>query len=293
MSGNAVAQRAVVGQVLGVLDDLAPFRLAEEWDNVGLLVGDPEAPVSRILVALDAAPPVLDEAGRRGCDLVVTHHPLIFRPLSHVRTDDPGAAPVVQALRAGIAVIACHTNLDKVRDGGVSSALAAALGLGSWEVLDRCGDGGDGFGLIGGLPAPVAGEAFIRRVGQELGCRVVRVAGAVPDRVVRVAACGGSGSSLAALARERGADVYVCGEVKHDVGRWAEAAGFCIVDAGHWATEQVVVRPLAGRLAERLAAAGFAVEVVASEVLTDPFTVIGASGREGVPFVKQPCEEPG
>ncbi len=282
---SAPSQRPRVGQVLDALDELAPFRLAEEWDNVGLLVGDPAALVTGILVALDVTPSVLVEAKRQGCNLIVAHHPLLFHPLAQIRADDPTAALVMQAIVADVAVIACHTNLDKV-DAGVNGALASALGLQRWDALERTADGGEGFGLIGDLAVPVEGAAFIHRIGQALGCRVVRVAGPVPEQVARVAACGGSGSSLARLAQERGADIYCCGEVKHDVGRWAETVGFCIVDAGHWATEQVVVRPLAARLEQRLAARGLAVEVAVSDVLADAFVVMETPGQEGVPFVK-------
>ncbi len=268
-----------VGRVLDLLDGLAPFSLAEEWDNVGLMVGDPGAAVTGILVALDVTAAVLDEATRHRCNLVVSHHPAIFHPISHLRTDQPTAALAIHAVTAGIAVIGCHTNLDKI-DLGVNGALATALGLAAWEPLEPS-DSGIGFGLIGDLPAPAKGSDFVLRIGRTLGCAVVKVAGPVPERVVRVAACGGSGSDLAAVARDRGADIYCSGEIKHAIGRWAEAVGFCVVDAGHWATEQVVVAPLAAELTRRLAAAGMPVPVRTSEVLTDVFASVTITGREG------------
>ncbi|MDH3393529.1 MAG: Nif3-like dinuclear metal center hexameric protein, partial [Desulfobulbaceae bacterium] len=111
-----------VGALVSVLNELAAFSLAESWDNVGLLAGDPAQQVRGILVALDPTEEVLDEAVANGCNVIITHHPLIFKPLKAVRLDQPIGRLLGRSLAAGVAMIACHTNLDLV-GGGVNDVL--------------------------------------------------------------------------------------------------------------------------------------------------------------------------
>ncbi|TDA65818.1 MAG: Nif3-like dinuclear metal center hexameric protein [Clostridia bacterium] len=122
-------------QVIEVMDRLAPQRLARDWDNVGLLVGDPAARVERVLVVLTVTPEAVAEAGRQGAELIISHHPLWLKPLRQVRLDSPTGRLLGQLLGAGIAVFAAHTNLDAA-PGGVNACLAAALGLEEWRVLE-------------------------------------------------------------------------------------------------------------------------------------------------------------
>lgn len=130
-----------VQQVAAVLTDLAPEHLAEEWDNVGLLVGDPAGTVARVLVTLDVTAAVLDEAAAQGCEMIVAHHPVIFRPLARLRPDDPASALAYEAARRGVHLYAAHTNLDHAA-GGTSDALAARLGVLNPRVLvPRTGTG--------------------------------------------------------------------------------------------------------------------------------------------------------
>lgn len=262
-----------IGRVMEVLDSLAAFSLAEKWDNVGLMVGRADTTVSAILVALDATPRVLAEAEAQGCNCIVTHHPVIFHPLHSLRLDHPGGDLLARAILRGLTIISCHTNLDVVRQG-VSGALAAACNLTAGEPLQAGATGDTGFGLIGDLAEPMAGDAFLQLVMTRLATPVLKLAGPLPERVRRVAVCGGSGSELAETARERGADLYLTGEVKHSVGRWAEAASFCVVDAGHYPTEQVVIGPLAENLRARLAEAGHRVAVRTAAALRDPFSFV-------------------
>lgn len=269
-----------VSELLAMLDEMATFALAESWDNVGLMVGDPGAPVKGILVCLDASMEVLQEATEKNCNVILTHHPLIFRPLKALRTDDPVGSLAVEAAKLGVAVISCHTNLDVVAPG-VSDALAAALGMADGEPLAKKeGDAAVGFGKIGALSQAVAGVDFIHLVLDALSLPTVKVAGRLPDLVQKIAVCGGSGSDLVKLAHERGADLYVTGEVKHSVALWAKAKEFCIIDAGHYATEQVVIPVLAEHLARLLQKKSYQVLVAESLVFFDPFTYFSKKGEE-------------
>ncbi|MDD2955888.1 MAG: Nif3-like dinuclear metal center hexameric protein [Oscillospiraceae bacterium] len=226
------------------IDESAPFASAESWDNSGLLIGSPSAEVRRVLVALDATEQVIRRAADTGAQLVVTHHPVIFRPLRALR---PGT-PVWQAVQAGVSILSAHTNLD-AGDGGVNDALASALGLGG--VLPLEGEGV--LGRIGSLSQPLPPREFALFVKNALACGGLRcVPGSRP--VLRVGLCSGSGGEFLAAAAAAGADAFVTGDVKHNQLLEAAALGITLVDAGHFSTEHVVVEPLARRLAERFPA---------------------------------------
>ncbi len=262
-----------IKDLLEALDRIAPFRLAEEWDNVGLLVGEPERTISSVLVGLDPTSGLLEEAIAGGADTVVTHHPLIFHPLAAINTADPTGHFLERALAGRINVISCHTNLDSARNG-VSDVLADALGLVQVEPLfpgDKLPE--TGIGRIGNFEEGLEPQAFMDRVFRALDLPSVPMAGRLPDRVLRVAVCGGSGSDFAEAARRKGADVYLSAEIKHSTARWAQECGFCIIDGTHYATEHPVVKHLVAQL--QLAAdsqdRGFRVRQARTE--SPPFTI--------------------
>ena len=242
-----------VQQVLAILDDFAPFNLAAEWDNVGLLIGEPQAEVSGILLALDPSRAVLEEAEQLGHNTIITHHPLLFHALKEIRTDTPQGRMVRLALRQGLQIIACHTNLDVVPDG-VSDQLGRLLGLVDCRPLQPSKlDSQCGFGRLGRLPQAVEGKEYLNHLAQVLGQPELLVAGPVPQLVQQVAVCGGSCGDMAQLALEQGAQLFVTSELKHSVARWAEDAGICLVDGGHFSTEQIALPALQQRLQAGLA----------------------------------------
>ena len=217
-----------VQDIFDFLNEKAPFASAEEWDNPGLLVGDPRREVGRVLVALDATTGAVDTAVALGADLIVTHHPVIFAPLKRLEAD---SIPYRLAAE-GLSLIAAHTNLDKAQ-GGVNDTLADRLGLENVTTAQ------DGFTRIGVLPSERTARDFAAHVAHALDAPV-RYAGESP--VTTVAVCGGGGGDFIAGCVGL-ADAYVTGEVKHH--EWLSAAG-CInvVEAGHYATEVPVVDTL-------------------------------------------------
>jgi len=266
-----------VDNLLVMLEEIASFELAETWDNVGLMVGDPAQTVSGILVALDPTERVLAEAVAAGINTIITHHPLIFQPLKNIRTDRVPGRFLQRAMADSVSVVGCHTNLD-LATGGVNDVLAATLGLTEVRPLTVRAKGQQtdpmalpGFGRWGRLAAPMNGGEFIGHVQEALAAPVIRVAGRLPDEVSTVAVCGGSGSELAEAAFLKGVQVYVTGEVKLSSARWAEAHEFCILDAGHFATENPVVAALANILHGALAEKGWALDVVTTRQQRDPF----------------------
>lgn len=223
-----------VKEILDFLSEKAPFDTCEEWDNVGLLVGSGYLPATRVLVALDVTDGALEAAKAIGADLIVTHHPVIFRPISRLSAD----SMPYRLAAAGISVISAHTNLDKAVEG-VNDTLAARLGLTDIEIA------ADGMTRMGTLPEEMTATAFAAHVAAVLGTPV-RAAG---DKTVKkVALCGGAaGSSMFALMGK--VDCFITGEVKHH--EWLMAAGrINVIDGGHYSTEVPVVDTLCRWLAE-------------------------------------------
>lgn len=242
--------------LLSILDTIAPFAMAEPWDNVGLMAGDPDQQVSGILIGLDPTEALLHEALALNLNTILTHHPLIFHPLKTIPSNTSMGRILKTALGHDLSLIACHTNLDLVA-AGVSNALAEKLGLRDTRPLAAAPSMSPGFGKIGTLPAPLPSEQFLHLLLTALAAPGLQLAGVLPEAIHRVALCGGSGSDLAETAWRMGAQVYITGEVKHSVARWAEGAGFCVIDAGHYPTENLIVPVLAEMLKKSCANKGF------------------------------------
>ena len=251
-----------VQDILNILTQIAADQLAESWDNVGLLIGEPQNSAATILLGLDPTLDLLDQAQTIGAELIITHHPAIFHPMKSLRTDQPVGRFVATALKHNISVISCHTNLDATV-GGVSDVLARAMGVTAPVPLvpgSEC-DNGCGLGRIGALERPLPADAFIDQIYLAISPPWLLEAGPRPDLVSRVAVCGGSCSDLAETALLTGADVFITSEVKHDVARWAEEAGLWIIDGGHFATENPAMPVLQQLLDDRLQAAAMDVQI--------------------------------
>lgn len=257
-----------VGDFLAALDALAPERLAEEWDNVGLMVGRRDRAVTRVLVALDLRGSVLDEAGATGADLVLVHHPPIFPALSAVSDQRTAGALVLRAAEQRIAVVAAHTNLDSA-EGGLNDIMAAALGMrDTAPLVPRADDPSVGLGRVGQVDGTMLGAlaqgavAALTTRGANIG-----MAGDPSAPVHTVAVCTGSGASLIPDARAAGADAYVTGDLKYHDADAAE--GLALVNLAHGAVEQHCMRLWTPLLAEALAPSG--VDVAFATVDTDPW----------------------
>lgn len=265
-------QVVLLKDLLGIINGIAAFELAASWDNVGLLVGEPNRKVTGVLVALDPTEAVLDEALELGINTVVTHHPCIFHPIKSVRTDQAVGRFLSHAIVNSLSVVACHTNFDVVA-GGVSDVLAARLGLTDVQPMESpapAGRGG-GFGRIGCFTESLRSEDVLNRILDILDGQAVWVSGSLPERIKRMAVCGGSGSELAETARTLGADLYLTSEVKHSTARWAESEGFCIIDAGHYLTESIAVPELVELLRREIALWDIPLKIVAASKQRNPF----------------------
>lgn len=259
-------------EFLDFLERRAPLETAESWDNVGLMTGSPEQDITGVLIGLDPTPALIREALKLKINTILTHHPLIFKPLLSINTDTPEGLLLKTALSHDISVISLHTNLD-IATGGVNDALADRLDLTDVKVLLPNKDQPDtGFGRIGTISPALNKKSFLEMLTIRLNLPALTIAGSVPDHIDRVAVCGGSGSGLAQKALEKGVQVYITGELKHNVARWAEESGFCVIDAGHYATENVIVPYLAREIKDYFSTVKTDIPVKASEEQKSPYS---------------------
>ena len=255
-----------VDDLCRALDAIAPPRLAEPWDNVGLLVGDRAAPLDRALLTIDLTRAVLDEALALGCAAVVAYHPVIFSPLKRVLADSLAYALV----RRGVAVYSPHTALD-VAAGGTNDVLADAVGLTARSPL-RVTVPAEGLGLgrVGAI-APTARAALLARVRAALAVDHLVVAGPSEGEVSRVAVGAGACGDLLNEVIASGAGLYVTGEMRHHDALRAAAAGVTVACALHSNSERRTLGVLAGRLGDALP--GVALHLSTTD--RDPFRIEG------------------
>jgi dinuclear metal center YbgI/SA1388 family protein len=261
-----------LGTVIAALEARYDPALAEPWDAVGLVCGDRDDEVRRVLFAVDPVAAVVDEVVESGADLLVTHHPLLLTAVHGVPADDPKGRVVHRLIRAGAALFVAHTNADRAA-GGVNDALAAAVGLRDARPLEPTSPGSPvGMGRLGRLTEELTLRAFAERVAAALPATAggVRMSGD-PGRPVRtVAVCGGSGGSLLGVAAAAGADVLLTSDVRHHpASEAAETGGPALLDIAHYASEWPWLPVAARALAADL---GSDVEVAVSRVSTDPWT---------------------
>lgn len=225
-----------VKDIASVIENFAPKSLQESYDNAGLQVGNPGMEVSAILLCLDVNEDILKEAIERECNLVVSHHPLIFKGLKSLTGADYTQRLVIDALKQNVAVYSAHTNLDSVWNG-VSHEIARRLKIKDIEVLEpNLSNPRAGLGVVGNID-PLPKIEFLRKVKDTFKVKALRYSAQTPSLVVRrVAVCGGAGASLIGAAIREKADILVTGDVKyHDFTSFASE--IIIADIGHYESE--------------------------------------------------------
>ncbi|KUL42359.1 hypothetical protein ADL15_00260 [Actinoplanes awajinensis subsp. mycoplanecinus] len=267
--------------MVDALDGRYPRNWAESWDRVGLVLGEFEHAVARVLCVVDCVPETVDQALEVGADLIVAHHPLLLKPVSSIAPDTFKGRIVHRLIRAEVALFTAHTNAD-VANPGVSDALAARLGLTGLRPLapaeGAAAGGGRGAGRIGELAEPLTLAELTALAAARLPATAggVRAAGD-PGRVIRtMAVCGGAGDSFLTEAARAGVDAYLCADLRHHpAGEHLANDGPALLDAAHWATERPWLDDVAAWLR-----AEFPVDVVVSDLDTDPWTVHTASAHK-------------
>lgn len=221
-----------------------PEELSESWDNDGIMCcADDYREVTRALITLDVTDEVVDYAIDNGFDVIVSHHPLVFRPLAAINPENHISRKLVKLIKADVSVLSFHTRADKVR-GGVNDCLARLLQL---SDVEEFGEGG--LGRIGHLEAETSLEEFAERVKSALGIDRL-IASDARNPVYTVALVGGDGKGYVDEARDIGADTYLSGRIGYNVMEEAEELGINLIEAGHYATEFPVTAFFASQIAK-------------------------------------------
>ncbi|MBR5152554.1 MAG: Nif3-like dinuclear metal center hexameric protein [Clostridia bacterium] len=234
-----------VNDIMQELNRFAPPDLAESWDNVGLMVGNIHQRVTTVFVCLDVTQENVRQAIASGADLMISHHPLLFSPVSRIVEQDITGKILRDLIKNEISVFSAHTNLDHA-DGGMNDALADRLDLTDVRRFDDAdartplGKPLDNIGRIGSLNAPMEMEDFVELVRHALSCQSIRYTGDPGDAVKTVALCSGSGGDGIYTAWNAGADVYVTSDIKHHEAQLASELGLKLIDAGHFETENII-----------------------------------------------------
>jgi dinuclear metal center YbgI/SA1388 family protein len=277
-----------LSDIIQILDNLAPPFLAEEWDNCGLQLGDPAWSITKIWVALDPTLQVVEAACAQKVDLLITHHPLIFKPLKSIEFQTPLGAILNLATRQNLAIFTAHTNLDSAA-GGLNDILAHRIGLkdlkplvagkeikryqyDNYPLISR--EHRPGIGRVGHLGTAMDLKAFARMIKKEMGLKRLKFAGDPHLKIKKAAVCTGSGSSLLANFFASGAQAYISGDMRYHDARDVEAANLGVIDIGHFSSECFIATELAARLSTIFVESGIEVTVEACDIERDPFEIL-------------------
>ncbi len=256
-----------VRDIEDIIESLAPLELQESYDNSGLQVGIEQDEVKGVLVCLDITEDIISEARRKGCNLVVSHHPLIFRALKCVSDYTYQQRCVREAISSGISLYSAHTNLDNAR-GGVNFKLAEKIGLRNVEWLSALTGKDAGSGLVGELPESQNVEDFLIKIKELFGVHALRYSATSKKSIFRVAVCGGAGSFLMEEAMRQHADCFITGEFHyHD---YFETGDMMLVSLGHYESEKFTIELLSDLLRSKFTS----LRVVPTELNTNPIMTL-------------------
>ena len=261
------------------LEELAPADLAASWDNVGLQIGHPEEKVRKVMVSLDPSLAVLNEAIEYNCNLVITHHPLIFKPINRISFDEPIGEVIRLAVLNDLSIVSAHTNLDAA-NGGVNDTLSSLLDLEDTRCLQDTGlpvedPVLESIARVGNLSTSMEVEELVTFLKEKLSLDKVRVvAGSGSSKVERVLICGGSGGTAVRVAIQTGCDALISGDIKYHEAMLALENGLAIFDVGHFASERVILEKLAAYFRKKLELCNASIEVIEAKNERDPFTIM-------------------
>lgn len=225
-----------IKEVLNALERFAPLPLQEDWDNAGLQVGLTEAEASGALLCLDVTESIVDEAVARHCNMIVSHHPLLFRGLKVISDADYVQRTVMKAIRNDVCIVSMHTNMDNAR-GGVSFMMAEKLGLDDVDFLSCGPDGNSGSGVVGTLTEGMEAADFAALVKRVFRVECLHCNELLNRKIRKVALCGGAGDFLLGKAVEAGADAFITGEMHYHVYfGYEQKIQICVT--GHYQSEQ-------------------------------------------------------
>ncbi len=245
---------SIIKEVFNAMNEIAPFNLAEQWDNSGLLIGDMNDNVTKSLICLDVTDDIVDEAIEKNCELIISHHPLIFTPLKSISTQSIYA----KLIKNDIGVISAHTNFD-IANGGINDIIVEKLNAKiTQNYIEPTFDNTIGLGKIATLEDKFSAEDFAEKLKRIFHSTVIRYNDTV-KKISKIAICSGSGGSILPIISNQNVDAFITGDVKHDQFIDAQREGLTIFDAGHFYTENIALENLAQRLSDKLPSVDFSI----------------------------------
>lgn len=243
----------IIEDIIKHMDSLAPEELALEWDNVGLIVGDSKSQVNTILIALDITDEVIEEAINLKAELIITHHPLIFKSIKNINNKTPLGRKILKLINNGIAVYSSHTNLD-ITNNGTNDTLFKLLNLQDKQPLMELEKEGYSLGRVGTLDKPVTLKDFSVFVKESLKLTSIRYTGNDEKVIRKVGLCTGASSdyNIFKKAKEKGCDLYITGDIKFHEAQTAMEMDLCLIDATHYASEVIITHSLKEYLTDKL-----------------------------------------
>ncbi|CUO98095.1 Nif3-like dinuclear metal center hexameric protein [Clostridium disporicum] len=258
-----------VKEIIEVMETLAPTFLKEDFDNVGLMVGDREKEVKKVLLALDCTLKVVEEAKENNVDLIITHHPLIFRRPNNITTDTIQGRKIIELIKNDISLYSSHTNLDSAKSG-LNDSIPKLLGYDSSEILEvNKRDEKAGLGRIVTLDKPTKLDEIVDNVKKALNINNLRVVKG-KEEVNKIAIINGSGQDFIGKAVSKGADCIITGDTTYHFASDYKEMGINIIDAGHFASEQIVFFNVMKNIIDKFTD----VEFILSKVEEDPYTFL-------------------
>ncbi|MBU8849988.1 MAG: Nif3-like dinuclear metal center hexameric protein [Desulfobacterales bacterium] len=265
--------------ILELLNTIAPFDIAEDWDNSGFQAGNLNWEVKKVMIGLDVSCDLMNAAKENNCDLVLTHHPLMIRAEKSIDFNKMPGKAIEIAARHRISIISVHTNLDKANDG-LNDYFATKIGIKKTKVFlmenssSMPSDEVIGIGRIGYLKSQASLKQVVRQVKEKLNLSHLRVTGDMDLPVTTVAICTGSGGSLVDVFLRSGADVYITGDIKYHEARLIEEYSKGLIDVGHFGSEHMAVDLLSDKLTRAIQTAGLNIQVKKFKKEKDPFTIV-------------------
>lgn len=227
--------------IIKAMNNWASPNLIDQWDNTGFQIGDKNKEIDKILIALDLDREIYEVAIKNDYDMIITHHPLIFKSLKSITSEDYKEKLIMDVIKSELVVYNAHSNLDLAL-GGVNDELASVLGIKNTTPLSNTFDeeGKIGYGRVGDIDElPL--KDYLEKIKEGLNTNNLILYGSIDKKVNKVAVCGGSGSEFIYDAYKKGADIYITGDIKYHDGQLGHELGLTIVDAGHYNTEKLVL----------------------------------------------------
>lgn len=264
-----------VKDICSIMEKSAPKRLSENYDNVGLMVGNLDSDISSILVSLDCTLNVIDEAKRKNCNFIFTHHPLLFKKPSSITTETLLGNKIIKLIKNDISLYSSHTNLDSVQ-GGLNDILVKTLGFSNSAVIEKStasgfNDGNSGIGRIVGLNKKITLLELCEIVKEKLNLTNVTYIGEDDKLIEKIALINGSGSGYMDMSRGMGADCIITGDVTYHYASDYNEIGVSVIDAGHFGTEWTALKKIKSVLKSEINRLGHNNSVLLSEVIKNPY----------------------